>query len=91
MKKYVAGGRCGGTTSVRQEDNSNSMNSAYSNLLQQREQQESLWKGTSETIQKIETNSKDKPLTKITTIVVKENTKQTNKKDDIDLILQGDI
>lgn len=93
MKKYIAGGRCGGSTTVNRNENiSNSTNSAYNLLVSQREQQESLWiSPQSEIAKKIETQIQTQTNNPITTLTIQSQVKKQTKKDDIDLILQGDI
>ncbi len=81
--KYLAGGKCGGSTTTYREDTSET-GKAFSSLLAARDRQmNDIWSQT--TVQQ-------NPITQSTAIVTQvQKSTAPCKKDDIDLILSGDF
>ncbi len=91
--KYLAGGRCGGSTSYREcVDPNNEMSQSFSKLMADRDKQiADIWTQNTPI-----TQDKSKPSTSIVTHVNKSQTiskptKNGISKDDLDLILSGDF
>lgn len=88
MRKFMAGGRCGGTGSESNRGNESSLSNAYSNLMQQRALQEKgLFQQPSFTP---ETNINTNSLQLVKKVEEKLTTSSQRAKD-IDFILNGDM
>lgn len=87
MKKYLAGGRAGGTTQTWKEDTSQT-SQAFSQLMAAREAQDKMWTQPCNTQPQ---QSQAQPQPQSNAIVVKQQAKQEpNKKDLISIILGED-
>lgn len=84
MRKFTTGGRCSGDIPCQTKEDSQGVSSAYTAMLQAREQQMKQWDLSKETIEQTETKKENQQ------IVIKENTKKS-KEECIDIILNGDI
>ena len=84
MRKFMPGGRCGGSGDTSNRDTQSSLSSAYSNLLQQRALQE---KGV---FQNQNQNQKTDSL-QLVKKVEEKLSNSSQRLQDIDFILNGDM
>ncbi len=82
MKKFLPGGRCGGSNPCVKEDTSQT-SQAFSQLMAAREAQDRMWTQPATTIP---SNIPSQAI-----VLVKEEQKPPNKKDLISTILNGDM